>query len=103
MTRMLSAKALARMDGWVTLARIVLLGPVLKNRQNMATNSNHQAYGKGVLSMAIQAGSAMSMAAPETRKYEPENLARNLSPTMPPVSVPLSPARTVIPPNIRLT
>src|SRR4051794_828732 len=33
MTRMLTANAVARSSGRVTLARMVLLGPVLKNRQ----------------------------------------------------------------------
>ena len=32
MMKMLMAKALARMAGWVTLAKMVFVGPVLKNR-----------------------------------------------------------------------
>ena len=43
MTKMFSANAVARMTGGVTLARIVLLGPVLKNRQKTARNTNTHA------------------------------------------------------------
>src|SRR5688500_10084641 len=45
MMRMLSAKAVERMCGGVTLARIVLLGPVLKNRQKTASATKTHASG----------------------------------------------------------
>src|SRR5262249_17873934 len=52
MTRMFRANALARTDGCVTLARIVLVGPVLKNRQKHARKMNTQASGNGAHSDA---------------------------------------------------
>jgi hypothetical protein len=51
MRRMFTAKAVARMPGAVTLARMVLLGPVLKKRKNSAQKTATQAAGKGTCSM----------------------------------------------------
>src|SRR5688572_26636312 len=68
MTKMFSANAVARMLGGVTLARIVLLGPVLKNRQNTARNTKIQAYGNGVYSTASNMGNPVNSPAAETRK-----------------------------------
>src|SRR5664279_1747613 len=97
---MLSAKPIERMDGCVTLARIVFVGPVLKNRQKHVRNINGQIHGNGECSTARRIGKPTSMAAPETRKYEPEKRALNLSPQIPPSSVPVRPATAVIPPKI---
>ena len=65
------AKALARIDGCVTLARMVLVGPVLKNRQNTARNTKIQAVGNGCQIISSTIGKPSSMATPDTRKYEP--------------------------------
>src|SRR6266550_4039256 len=66
--RMLKAKALARSEGWVTLARIVLVGPVLKKRQNTAANRKIQASGNGVQMTSKTNGNPRIMATPDTRK-----------------------------------
>src|SRR5579862_420458 len=47
MTNILSAKAVARMEGGVTFASAVLEGPVLKNRKKIATKMQTHAAGNG--------------------------------------------------------
>src|SRR5687767_13312535 len=98
MTRMFTAKALARMHGCVTFARIAFDGPVLKNRKKTARKMNDHAYGNGVQSMRITRGQEIQMPAADTRKYEPGYRLRSASPAMPPSSVAAMPATTVIPP-----
>src|SRR5262249_12617115 len=95
-----TAKAAARIDGWVTLARMVLVGPVLKNRQKHARKMNSQATGKPTYITATKMGKPTNIAADETRKYEPEKRFRNASPANPPRSVPVSPATVRIAPKI---
>src|SRR5262245_1294468 len=68
MIRMLRANALARMDGCVTLARMVLVGPVLKNKQKQARKMNAHAVGNGNHSAARMNGNASPMAMADTRK-----------------------------------
>src|SRR6478672_8411513 len=68
MRKMLSAKAVARTPGGVTLARAALAGPVLKKRKKIAKNTITHAKGKGITSMSIVAGNPNRMAAPETKK-----------------------------------
>src|SRR5438309_981505 len=99
MMRIFKAKPLARTEGCVTLARIVLVGPVLKNRQKTAKKTKIQAYGKGVARKPSSMGKPNSMAIPEARKYDPENRGRNQSPTSPPESVANKPATAVIIPK----
>src|SRR5437879_1947420 len=85
-----AAYAVERSAGCDTLAIAVLLGPVLKNRQNTAgkvTNQHPRNNGKPI-----------SIAIPDTSRYEPPNRERSLSPTHPPASVAPSPAAAVIPP-----
>ena len=65
---MFIAKAVARIDGLVTLARIVLLGPVLKKRKKTATKITAQQSGNGVRSMRSTNGQEMRIATPETMK-----------------------------------
>src|SRR5687767_9462699 len=73
MTKMFSANAVARMWGGVTLARIVLLGPVLKNRQKTARNRKihdgvpHSLVG-WTYSTPRSMGKPVSRPAAETRK-----------------------------------
>src|SRR5437762_3512160 len=55
-TRMLMANAVARIDGCVTFARMVLLGPVLKKRQNSHRKMNTHASGNGVYSIRTRNG-----------------------------------------------
>src|SRR5438067_1631251 len=81
MTRMFKAKALARIEGCVTLARMVFVGPVKKNKQKHARKMKIHAQGNGIYSMATDSGNPMSIAAPETRKYDPGKRGRSLSPT----------------------
>ena len=45
--KMFKANAVARTDGCVTFARIALVGPVLKNRKNIAMKTMTQAHGNG--------------------------------------------------------
>ena len=52
MKKMLTAKAVARIGAGVTFARIVLLGPVLKNRQKHAAKITIQHAGNGVTSIS---------------------------------------------------
>src|SRR5260370_34239390 len=80
MRRMLRAKALARTEGCVTLARMVLVGPVLKNRQKTAKNMNIQAKGKSVHKKPRTMGKPTSMAGTENRKKEPGKRGPNQSP-----------------------
>src|SRR5260370_9911299 len=77
MTRMFKAKALARIEGCVTLARMVFVGPVLKNKQKQAKKMKIHAQGNGIYSMAIENGNPMRIAAPEPTKYEPANRVRS--------------------------
>src|SRR6516162_4031888 len=84
MMRMFRAKALARIDGCVTLARIVLVGPVLKNKQKQARKMKIQAAGNGVQRAHRIKGKATPIAMADTRKYAPGILALSLSPAMPP-------------------
>src|SRR5688572_13313239 len=66
MKRMISAKAVARTLGCVTFARMVLLGPVLKNRKNSATKTATHAAGNGRYSIAMTAGQARKIPTAET-------------------------------------
>jgi hypothetical protein len=57
------------MEGCVTLARIVFVGPVLKNKQKQAKKTSTQmAHGKGALSAARNIGNPRIIALPETKK-----------------------------------
>src|SRR5262249_14746817 len=103
MMRMLSAYAPARIAGCVTLARMVFVGPVLKNRQKQAMKMQTQAHGNGTYSDATKNGKPTSMAHPDTRKYEPGKRARSLSARSPPRSVAARPETTRIPPKMRFT
>ena len=103
MTKMLIANAVARMEGCVTLAKAVLVGPVLKNRQNTAQKSTTQAAGNAVCNTASSSGKPMSIAAPDTRKYEPLNLLRNRSPAIPPANVANKPDVAEIAPKMKFT
>src|ERR1700683_2114605 len=103
MIRIFSANAVARTHGWVTLARIVLYGPVLKNRQNSARKIHTQAIGNGVQSISRMNGQQSRIPTPETRKYDPGKRARKASPACPPSRVGDSPVPTVIAPKVRLT
>src|SRR4051812_4631361 len=78
--KMLSANAVARTFGCVTFARIVLAGPVLKNRKKTAKNSSTHANGNGVTSISNTNGQAINIPAPETMKYAPGVYRRSLSP-----------------------
>src|SRR4051812_38177271 len=71
MKKMFIAKAVARTVGRVTLARIVLLGPVLKNKKKTAMKITTQAAGNGVRSISSTNGQAMKIPAAETMKYAP--------------------------------
>src|SRR5947209_15902445 len=107
MIRMLRAYAVERIDGWVTLARMVLVGPVLKNRKNTARNTKIHAQGngsqKGVRRTRRISGNERDMLTPDTRKYEPEKRLRRRSPAMPPRSVAVSPEITTMAPKSVLT
>src|SRR4051794_33533815 len=102
-TKMFSANAVVRTVGDVTFARIVLLGPVLKNRQNTARNTNTHAQGNGVLRISSSIGKPASNPAAETMKYDPLNRPRSRSPAQPPSSVAANPATTVMAPKIVFT
>src|SRR5437016_13321849 len=80
MIKILSAKAVARTDGCVTLASAVFDGPVLKKRKNTAMNIITQAEGNGVKSITTENGRAMITPIPEIRKYEPGKRFRRQSP-----------------------
>src|SRR5262249_28303433 len=99
MTRMFRAKPAARIDGWLTLARIVFVGPVLKNRQKHVAKSQIQIMGKGAESVSSMNGKPTIIATPETRKYEPGKRDRRRSPVMPPRRVAARPATQVIAPK----
>ena len=68
MMRMLMANAEARISGGVVLASAVLLGPVLKNKQNTAANKTTHARGNGVISRRRNKGNPASIPKAETRK-----------------------------------
>src|SRR5262245_47239993 len=68
MTKIDRANAVARIAGCVTLATIVLVGPVLSNRQNSAIRIHPQAYGNGVTNTSSSIGNPTSMLTPDTRK-----------------------------------
>src|SRR3954451_10669116 len=84
MRRMYNAKALARTDGCVTFARMVFVGPVLKNRQKTVRKTKIHAQGNGRYRNPRIIGKPRSMAQPETRKYEPGKRGRSQSPASPP-------------------
>src|SRR6516164_7569946 len=100
MTRMFSTNPAARIDGWLTLARIVFVGPVLKKRQKQVTKSQTQISGKGADSVKSMNGKPTIIAVPDTRKYDPENRPRSRSPAIPPSKVADSPATHVMPPKM---
>src|ERR1041385_725748 len=102
-TKMFNAYPPARSEGWVTLARIVLVGPVLKKRQKQVTKIIGQMSGKEQRNKATRKGKPASMARPETRKYEPEMRERSLSPARPPSKVAIRPARHTMAPKITST
>jgi|SRR5664279_2406061 len=70
-TKIFTAKPVAQIDGCVTFARIVFVGPVLKKRQKQAAKRKTHTQGNGARNKAITNGKPASIAAPETRKYEP--------------------------------
>src|SRR6266850_1284151 len=100
MIKMFKANAVARTAGCVTLAKIVLVGPALKNRKKTVKNKNTHAYGNGTFSISRKLGTPSSMATPLTRKYEPENRLRSMSPANPPPIVANNPPSTTTPPKI---
>src|SRR5208282_3459690 len=97
---MFRAKPLARTEGCVTFAKIVLVGPVLKNRQNTARKAKTHAPGKGTTRNRSIIGKPKSMAPPDTRKYEPGKRLQRRSPAMPPRIVAIRPERAVMIPNV---
>src|SRR4051794_287687 len=97
--KMFSANAVARIAGGLTLAKAVLLGPVLKKRQKTARNRNTHASGNGTNSTARNKGNPASIPTADTRKYDPPYLGRRRSPAIPPRIVANSPATTTIPPD----
>src|SRR5262249_56351186 len=99
MTRMLIANPGARNSGWVTLAMMVLVGPVLKNRKKTNIASGSHARGKGSHTTARRDGNASTIAAPETRKYDPDHRGLSTSPAHPPTSVATSPVSALSAPN----
>src|SRR3954469_3065384 len=101
MMKMFIAKAVARIDGCVTFARIVLLGPVLKNRKNTAPKIQTHASGNGVCSISSTNGQAHKIPSPETRKYDPLKYFFSQSPTNPPDILAKNPATHRIPPTSR--
>ena len=68
MIKILRANAVALTDGWVTFARAVFEGPVLKKRKKIAINIITHAAGNGVKSIAAENGNAINTPIPETRK-----------------------------------
>src|SRR5439155_21134165 len=99
MIKILSAKAVDRTDECVTLASAVFDGPVLKKRKNNATNISTHAKGNGVKTTAAENGNAIMTPIPDTKKYATAKRLRSKSPTIPPRSVAVRPAKTSIPPN----
>src|SRR3954471_11780988 len=98
---MLIAYAVARMLGRVTFARIVLLGPVLKNRKNTAAPIAPHAYGNGSFNISRMNGHDSRIATPETQKYAPGNRSLSLSLTHPPHIVAVNPlTSTTIPKTV---
>src|SRR4029079_15230744 len=100
MTRMFTAYAVARIAGGVTLAMIVLVGPVLKKRQKQARKIKTHASGNGTHSIARNNGKPMNIAMADTRKYDPGKRLRSLSPAMPPSNVAARPATVSNPSKI---
>jgi len=70
-TKILSANPAARMEGCVTLARIVLVGPVLKNRQKQARKISTQPRGTAPRAPRERAGNQ-----PAWPRLTPENTRR---------------------------
>ena len=68
MMKIFTAKALARIAGCVTLARMVLVGPVLKYRQKTLKKTKSHAQGNGVQSTNKIIGKASNIDNPETTK-----------------------------------
>src|SRR5207244_3136154 len=89
--RMHIAYAVDRIGAGVTFAMIVLVGPVLKKSANTARAISPQQYGNGVYRTPRKSGKPTSIAMPLTRKYEPANRGRSLSPSQPPASVARNP------------
>ena len=101
MTKMLSAKPAARIDGCVTLARIVFVGPVLKKRQKQVTKSQTQISRKGRAQRQQQEREADEHRDARDQEVRArETGARSLSPARPPASVATRPATQVMPPKI---
>ena len=78
---------------------MVFVGPVLKKRQKLVAKIKNQAAGNGVIGNNRNKGNARTIAAPETRKYDPPRRGLSQSPTAPPVNVPASPETTTIGPK----
>jgi hypothetical protein len=68
MMKIFRAKALARILGEVTLARIVLLGPVFRNNTKTARKITTQQAGNGVTNINPINGTAVSIPIPDTQK-----------------------------------
>ena len=68
---MFTAKAAARNDGCVTLAMMVFVGPVQKNRKKTVRNTKIHAVGNGRVINSRAVGTAINMPTPDTRKYDP--------------------------------
>src|SRR5450631_635980 len=100
MKKMFSAKAMARIDGSVTLIMTVLRGPVLRNRKNSATKMAHrQPVRVGAMIAQTAKGVPIRKPHPETSRYPLLVLFCHRSPSQPPAIVPQIPATTVIAPN----
>ena len=68
MIKMLRANAEARMAGGATLARMVLVGPVLKNTAKTVMKMKTHASGKGSHKTSKIMGKPIIMLVAETRK-----------------------------------
>src|SRR6476646_403257 len=97
---MLSAKAVARTFGSATFARAVFDGPVFRNIKKTEAPISHHAWGNGIKSIAIKSGHASNIPQPETRKYEPDILARSRSPSHPPARVEMRPVPAIMTPKV---
>src|SRR6476660_8626264 len=100
MTRMFSAKAVARTFGRATFARAVFDGPVLRNIKKTEAPISHHACGNGTKSIAMKSGHASNIPQPETRKYDPDILTRSRSPSHPPARVEIRPVPAIRTPKI---
>src|SRR5262245_51220359 len=103
-TRMLSAKALVRTEGWVTLARIVFDGPVLRKRKKTASEIQTHRSGEAGCASVLRIirttkNAETTIPAADTMKYAPDRYRRRKSPSQPPLRVAAMPATTVISPN----